>query len=211
MWPGTKSGKTLTGSKNEGGVLVPEGVGKDLETWMMMMMMMRGLWIVIMFGPDMVPLLRFLVGLSPPPRPWIMGLVSVPTDLRVARSNLKGALIRYACGKKRLKRGPDQSHDLTSELPDHIGLGYRTFAGDPAYKRSLLKCWTCGQVGGALYKQFVKNHTACALGNDERLLARGNLANEEKCTTEAHIGKDSRSHKRRRAQAAAVMMVDTWT
>ena len=85
---------------------------------------------------------------------------------------------RYRCGKKRARRGPEQAEDLTSELPSHLGMRYRTFTGDPNYKRLLLRCRTCGQVSGALYKQFVKNHTACAQG-DERPPLKGNLTKEE--------------------------------
>ena len=143
--------------------------------------------------------------------PTLVSGGSIPFSSSAPANGHRGLSDRYACGKKRTKRDPDQATDLTSELPDHIGVGYRTYSGDATYRRSLLRCRACGQVGGALYRQFVKNHSACELGEGERPPQRGNLTNEEKMMIEDHIGAgDSRAHKRRRAQAAAVMMVDTW-
>ena len=59
------------------------------------------------------------------------GLVSggsAPSSSSAPANGREGLSDRYACGKKRIKRDPDQAHDLTSELPDHIGSGYRTFS-----------------------------------------------------------------------------------
>ena len=117
-----------------------------------------------------------------------------------------------ASGTKRPHRQFAATAAEIEALPPHIAYGVRTCTADTTYERKLLSCRVCGGVGGALARQFIKNHENCAGHPYLASPATPTMTAQERRLVDVAVGieGEDRQSKRRRTLAAKAIMVDTW-